>query len=253
MMRHRALAVSQLRPYIERARGFSGWTFTDVNVRHLDPRAPWDYVAIARDHASRARSIVDLGTGGGERFAEITAGLNARLVATEEWDVNVRVATDRLRPLGIDVLGADSTRLPFRDASFDLVLDRHEALDPAECARVATSGGFVITQQVGHDEWPELRRFFPRKTTFPDHFHEYQRGFVAAGLVIDDARWHQERVAFATLGDLVYMLLTAPWYVGDLDPVAEIDTLLALDDALRTDDGIVLTEMHYIIVASKPA
>ncbi len=109
----------------------------------------------------------------------------------------------------------------------------------------------MITQQCGPDDWPELGRFLP-KTVFPDHFNGYRQGFAAAGLTVEDARWHEERVAFETLGDLVYMLLVAPWFVEDFDPRRDIDALLALADALGTDDGIVVTESRYLIVASKP-
>lgn len=249
MTDRRTEALAQIAPYVERARGFSGWSFKDVDVRHLDARAPWDYEAIARERARSATSVLDLGTGGGEVLSRIVPATNPRVVATEEWHVNAPIAAARLRPLGVHVLRADSLRLPLRDASFDLVLDRHEALEPAEVARVLAPGGCVVTQQVGHDHWPELRRWFPRKTVFPDHFHDYQRGFIEHGLRIEDARWHEERVAFGTLGDLVYMLLTAPFYVPDLDPAGEIDALLALEDARRTADGIVLTEMVYVVVA----
>ena len=249
----RTETLAALEPYIERARTFSGWSHDGLAVHHLDPGPPWDYEALARDASSAAASVLDLGTGGGEVLSRIIAGSGARCVATEEWVVNAPVARDRLYPLGVDVVRCDSLRLPLRAASFDLVLDRHEALDPPEVARVLRAGGQVITQQVGPDNWPELRTFFPRKTHFGDHFDAYQRGFVDAGLVLDDARWHEERVAFADLGDIVYMLLVSPWEVPDFDPVGEVDALLALDEALRTDQGIVLTETRYIIRAHLPA
>ena len=181
-------ALTQAREGLARAAGFSGWTL-GVEAKHLDPAAPWDYEAIARELASHARRVLDLGTGGGERLAGIIVGLSARTVATEEWHVNAPVAARRLRPLGADVLHCSSLQLPLRDASFDLVLDRHEALDPVEVARVLAPGGAVVTQQCGPDNWPELRRFFPRKTDFGDHFHDYQRGFADAGLTVTDARW----------------------------------------------------------------
>jgi SAM-dependent methyltransferase len=212
----------------ERRRAPSGRAHA-VGLR-MDAPTPWDYEAIAREHAAVARSVVDLGTGGGERLASIVAGMGARAVATEEWHVNAPVA--RLQPLGIDVIRADALRLPFVDLAFDLVLDRHEALDPVEVARVLAPQGTVITQQVGHDHGLELRRLFPRKTTFDDHLNSYQRGFRAAKLVVDEARWHEERVAFATLGDVAFMLLTAPWFISGFDPEAEIDQLLALEDTL---------------------
>lgn len=252
MANRRHEALEQLRPYIQRARGFSGWSFKDVDVRHLDARAPWDYEKLAREHALHARSIVDLGTGGGEVLSRVVPGVTGRVVATEEWVVNAPIAAIRLQPLGIHVLRADSLRLPFRDAAFDLVLDRHEALSPADVARALAPGGTVVTQQVGNESWPEFGRFV-ETVAFPDHFNIYQREFAAAGLVIEDARWHEERVAFGSLGDVVYMLLVSPHSYPGLDAERDIDRLLALEDALRTPDGIVVTEMHYIIIARKPA
>lgn len=247
----KARALLELQPYIDKARTFSGWTFDELDVVHLDNRMPWDYEAIAREAALSARSIVDLGTGGGERFARIVEGAQGRLVATEEWVVNAPVARDQLGPLGVGVVRADSLRLPFGDAAFDLVLDRHEALEPAEVARVLQPGGRVITQQMGHDVWPELMRFF-RSVEFPDHFLQYQNGFTAAGLQVERAERHVERVAFRKLGDLVYMIMLTPHTFPDFDPVAEIDDVLEMEEALRKPDGIVLTETHYIIRADNP-
>jgi hypothetical protein len=49
------------------------------------------------------------------------------------------------------------------------------------------------------------------------------------------------------------MLLTAPWTVPDFDPERDIEALLAMEDALGTKDGIVMTETRYILIANKPA
>ena len=245
-------ALVELQPYIEKALTFSGWSFDELDVVHLDERMPWDYEALARDAAATAHSIVDLGTGGGERFERIVSGLGGRRVATEEWEVNAPVARDRLSPLGVDVVRADSLRLPFADAAFDLVLDRHEALDPGEVARGLQPGGRVITQQVGHDTWPELRKALP-STSFPDHFREYQDGFRAAGLVIEEAHQHSERVAFRVLGELVYMIMLTPHTFPEFDPVRDIDAVLDFEAKQRTEEGIVMTETHYVIRARRPA
>ena len=248
----RAGTLEHLRPYIERAQTFSGWSFDDLRVKHLDPPMPWDYEAIAREHATRSSRVLDFGTGGGEVLSRIASGLAARFIASEEWHVNVPVARARLAPLGIDVLRADSTRPPFRDASFDLVLDRHEALDPAATARLLRPGGTVITQQCGSDDWRELNRFFPHGTDFGDHYRTYAEGFASAGLTIERRERHERRSAYPDLGDVVYMLLVAPWWQPSFDPEQDIDTLLALEDGLRTEDGIVLTDVRYLLIARKP-
>jgi SAM-dependent methyltransferase len=244
-------ALAQIRPYVERARAFSGWAFDGLDIRHLDAGPPWDYEALARKYAGRSRSVVDLGTGGGEVLSRIVPGVEARVVATEEWAVNAPIAARRLAPLGVGVVRADSLRLPFAEGAFDLVLDRHEALTPADVARVVARGGTVLTQQVGNDNWPEFRQFV-ETVVFPDHFNIYQQGFAAAGLTIEDARWHEERVAFGSLGDVAYMMMVSPWSYPGFDAARDIERLLELEDALRTPDGIVVTESRYVIVARKP-
>jgi len=247
----RARTIAELQPYIERARRFSGWTFDMVRQTPLGPDYPWDYEAIAREHARPGGWLLDIGTGGGEVLSRIVAGLDVRAVATEEWHGNAPVAQRRLAPLGVAVLAARSTSLPFREGSCDLVLSRHEEFDPEALARLLRPGGAIVTQQVGPSYWEEQRQFFPRRTEWGDHFAQYTHAFAAAGLRVRAQR-HERKMAYETLGDVVFMMLVTPWELPDFDPIAEIDQLLAMEDALRTEDGIVFTEPRYLIVAERP-
>ncbi|MFN0094393.1 MAG: class I SAM-dependent methyltransferase [Dehalococcoidia bacterium] len=224
-----------------------------LDRRELGPPAPWDYIERAAALMPNASTCLDMGTGGGERFAGLCDGYRGRAFATEEWRVNAPIAAGRLGALGIDVVRCSSLRLPFADASFDLVLNRHEALDPAEVARVLRPGGHVLTQQVWWRD-NELSRYFPRRTDHGDHFRHYGEGFASAGLEIIDAREHQGPVAYADIGEYVFLLCIAPWEVPDFDPLgADLPALLAMENDLLTGDGLVLTEGRYIIEAHKPA
>jgi ubiquinone/menaquinone biosynthesis C-methylase UbiE len=57
-------------------------------------------------------------------------------------------AHGRLSPSASLVI-AEGRDLPFRDASFGLVLDRHAQVSLAEFARVLVPGGMLIIQQLG--------------------------------------------------------------------------------------------------------
>lgn len=251
-MPDRDAAIAELAPYIERAGAFSGWNFDDLAVRDLPPGPPpWDYTAIAREHAQSAAAVLDLGTGGGEVYARIIDGLPARCVASEEWVVNAPVAARRLVPLGGAVVHANSLRPPFADASFDVVLNRHEEFEPAEVDRLLRPGGTFITQQVADKHWQELASFFPRRTVWPDHFAVYAGWFHGAGYDVE-TRTHEWPLAYAGIGEIAFMLMIAPWEVPDFDPIRDVDALLALEAAHRTDEGIVLTSDRYLILARKP-
>jgi SAM-dependent methyltransferase len=260
--RERRAALERLRPAIERARTFSGWDFSGMRYpRPLEPKPRWDYEALVRERAREARSVLDLGTGGGEFVASIRDGLPARAVATEEWHVNAPIAYRKLAPLGVDVVWCGSLFLPFAGEAFDLVFDRHEELDPAEVARVLRPGGCVVTQQVGDNNWIELQRYFggatagnradSRLTDFGDIRGEYARGFESAGLRVVRNEQRDYKVAYEELGDFFFMLLIAPWTIPDLDVEGDLETLLELERDCTTSDGLVMTFSRFLLVAEK--
>src|SRR5688572_8214886 len=160
--------LRELRPYAEQAQRLEGWVFAHL-PRPLGDPPPWDYEARARALAAQAGTLLDLGTGGGEVLSRVLAGYTGRAVATEEWVRNAPIAARRLQAAGARVVRADSYHLPFDAAGFELVLNRHEALRPAEVARVLAPGGTVLTQQIHPDWHAELRDAFPRMTRFEQH------------------------------------------------------------------------------------
>lgn len=228
-----------------------GWTFEFV-PRPLGQPPPWDYQARARELAGRARRVLDLGTGGGEVLAGILGSFAGQALATEEWRPNVTVAARRLRGVA-QVLHASSLAVPLAGESVDLVLDRHEALDPAEVARVLRPGGRVLTQQVHPNYHAELRPFFPRMTRSEPHHITYPAGFERAGLVVADARAHEQPMAYPTLGHLAYEIAAAPWSLPDFDLEADLDALLRVEAELGGPQGIVLFDRRYLVEAYRPA
>ena len=248
----RAEMIDHLRPWIERARTFTGWSFGDMRVDYIEPGPPWDFEAIVREHAARAKSMIDLGTGGAEFYSTVVGGFAGRAVATEEYHVNAPIARDRLAPSGAHLVRASADHgLPFADASFDLIIDRHEALEPADVARTLRPGGTIITQQVADENWREARFYFGRGGEFPDHWKLYQQGFRDAGLHVE-TQYHVWRVAYPTIGQFVFMLLIAPWEIPGFDPLAELEEIIAMEDGLRAPEGIVVTFARYLIIARKP-
>ena len=147
-----------------------------------------------------------------------------------------------------------SLRLPFRDSRFELVLSRHEELDPAETARVLAPGGRLLTQQIGVDRWQELRPFFPRMNDPKDLFQRYRRGLQEAGLTIVQARSHEWKAVYRGLGEIVFLLCIAPWEIPDFDPLSgDLAALLRAEESLTTNGGIVLTESLFLLEGWKSA
>lgn len=246
----------RLQDAFHRARTFSGWTFSDMKVTTLGADLPWNYDALGREAAVGASRVLDLDTGGGERIQEITRGLPARVVATEQWGLNAPVAGRRLRPLDIAVVrsapGTD-TPLPFRAKTFDLVLNRHGAIAESEIARVLVPGGTFLTQQVDPADWPELVAYFPRIADHGyNHYEQRAAAFQRLGFAVT-ARRHDYTVAYGGLEDLVYNLAVASWTIPGFSFERDLDALLELEAAHTTPVGLVLTRALYLLTAVKPA
>lgn len=156
--------MPSLADLLEEAKGrpLAGWDLScDGRIGYA---APWDFEAIVDAWIGSSPDLLDMGTGGGEWLSRRPFPKD-RTAATEAWPPNVPLAQAKLAPLGARVVAvADAPdnsdqaealalpALPFADAAFHLIVNRHEAFVASEVARVLAPGGRFVTQQVG----PEL-------------------------------------------------------------------------------------------------
>ncbi len=69
------------------AASFQGWDFSWLGDRHRIAPTDWDFRSIVETAARDARSVVDMGTGGGEYLATLNT-LPPHTVATESHAPN---------------------------------------------------------------------------------------------------------------------------------------------------------------------
>ena len=50
---------------------FQGWDFSHVHGRWHEEKPPWSYMAMVRECLPQADSLLDLGTGGGQRLLKL--------------------------------------------------------------------------------------------------------------------------------------------------------------------------------------
>src|SRR5690606_12527051 len=102
---------------------FSGWDFSYIADRYHEQKPPWSYDTLVRSLLPAADSVLDMGTGGGEKLREFADALPRQTSATEGYAPNIPVATANLQPLGVEVVPYDSeqdSRMPFADNHFAL-------------------------------------------------------------------------------------------------------------------------------------
>jgi SAM-dependent methyltransferase len=146
-----------------------------------------------------------------------------------------------------------SSVLPFRDAAFDAVLDRHEAYDAHEVARVLAHGGVFLTQQVDGRSHADLLGWFGTEPHWPDVTVErLAADLVRAGLAIEIARSWWGTISFFDVGAVVYYLKAIPWEVPDFSVDRFRPELLGLQRRLDETGALRFDEGRFVIRARKP-
>ena len=70
----------------------------------IEEQAPWSYTSRAAELMRQALSVIDMGTGGGERLLKLHKFWPSRVVATEDYPPNFKLATERLSQYAVRVV-----------------------------------------------------------------------------------------------------------------------------------------------------
>jgi SAM-dependent methyltransferase len=126
-----------------------GWDFSRVRDDR-DP-VPWEYEEVARRYLRPAARVLDVGTGGGERFIALAPSFGEGLGVDPDLEMVRRARENTPAALAekLSFVEGRAEALPAPDTSFDIILNRHTIVDVAEVMRVLRPGGYFVTQQVG--------------------------------------------------------------------------------------------------------
>ncbi|MBT3267751.1 class I SAM-dependent methyltransferase [Candidatus Poribacteria bacterium] len=234
-----------------------GWDFS--KVRDARGPTPWDYDDVVRAHLRPEHRVLDVGTGGGERFIGLASEFRHG-VGVDAARSMLGTARDNASRAGAHEMTfalMDAAALAFGEASFDVVLTRHVQIHEEQIARVLRPGGLFITQEVGYDNtlniWPAFG--------WDREAWGWDTDTVLAALVprLRDAGFH---IRTQCEYDVPYMFLDLESFLFWIRsvPFPEEVTLDAHGDALlrfvrdnSSADGIHTNEQRILVVAEKVA
>jgi len=253
---------------------FSGWDFSWLEGRLVhtgDLHGELDYERRAREAVSRATAVLDLGTGGGELLSRL-APFPPIAIATEAYPPNVAIASQRLAPLGVKVIWTDAgchdsrgpqpqnrwpqRRLPFADATFDLVLVSSVSFCPKEVYRVLKSGGTLLTSQAGTGkggpELVDLLEGTPAEWSLPGNRWDIDATLDEAGFLTVEKLECKESSTYRDIGAVVYHLKAIPWAITDFDVDRYRERLYRLHLRMKAEGGLTTVGVHRVIEVRKP-
>jgi SAM-dependent methyltransferase len=145
----RSLTRTELKQMASSAGALTGWDFSRVRAA-CDP-APWEYDLVVRQHLASGDRVLDIGTGGGERFFSLASCFGTGFAVDHDRTMLETARHNQAANSISNVLLAqmDGASLGFASESFDVVLSRHLRVYPGEIMRVLRPGGCFITQLVG--------------------------------------------------------------------------------------------------------
>jgi SAM-dependent methyltransferase len=201
-------------------------------------------------------AMLDMGTGGGEILASLVP-FPPRVCATETYPPNVAIARKRLEPLGVDVRDTrnapDNLHLPFDDAEFDLIINRHESYLPTEVSRILKCGGHFITQQCGGYGDVNLIEYFKGKIEPMNWTAEVaSRQLEETGFQIIDSQEVYPEYSFLDIGAVVYTFKAIPWYLKDFTIEKYRDRLLTMHEHIQKHGSFIVKDQRFFIEAVKP-
>ena len=232
-----------------------GWDFSHISGRYTEQDdLPWDYKVVIGQCLRPEMKILDIDTGGGEFLLSLQHPYE-NTAATENYPPNVELCRKKLLPMGIDFRPGDGKgALPFGDAQFDIVINRHGDFNAEEIYRVLKPGGLFITQQVGAENDRELVKLLCGETEvpFPEQYLKITaKKFEKAGFAILQGEECFRPIRFFDVGALVWFARIIQWEFPGFSVDTHLDNLLKAQNMLEETGSIDASIHRFLLVARK--
>jgi SAM-dependent methyltransferase len=233
-----------------------GWDFS--RMRETREPAPWDFADVARNYLTPDSHVLDIGTGGGERFLALADAFRSG-VGIDSSPEMIATTQENLAPALADKISfavMPAQHLAFAHASFDVVLNRHAPVDAAQVAHVLHPGGVFITQQVGARNTANICAALGctpggTYTSDPTQTPEALRAaFIDAGCRIVSTGEYDMRAWFLDVESLLFWLQAVP-LPEDFSIERHWPQVDAIIGAYGTEQGIETNEHRTLLIVRK--
>lgn len=216
----------------------------------LQAPAPWEYGEVVARYLQPTDEVLDIGTGGGERFAAMASRFRSGLgIDIDPEMIALAARTYSGRNLEFRVCSA---RLEGVATSFPVIINRHATLDLPAVTEHLKPGGYFITQQVGERNMACVRLSLGQ----PQPAAEISASALTdVGLRVVGFLEYDVEYVVHYIESLVFWLSALDMPHADLDgsaALADVEVLNAILHSNVDERGFVTNTHRYLAVAQAP-
>jgi SAM-dependent methyltransferase len=225
-----------------------GWDFS--GMRTLQAPAPWEYSEVVARYLQPSGEVLDIGTGGGERFAAMADRFRRGVgIDIDPEMVALAVQSYSGRNLEFRVCSA---RLEGIATPFPVIINRHATLDLPAVTEHLRPGGYFITQQVGERNMACVRLALGQ----PQRDAEISaKALTDTGLRVIGFMEYDVEYVVRDIESLVFWLSALDIRHADLNGSAALADVAVLNAILHgnvDERGFVTNTHRYLAVAQAP-
>lgn len=213
---------------------------------------PWSFTSEVLERLSDAKALLDVGNDGGEllTFLRPLPETICALLAPEQ----VMYLKSKFESLGIGYKERVGESIPYRDESFDFVLNRRNRWSVKEVHRVMQKDGVYITQQTGSIVDTEINKFFESPLQLSKeqwNLEIARKELETTGFEVIEQNEAFSLTRFYDIGAVAYYFEHTPWQVEDFSIDKYNEQLFHIYKDIKSRGFIEMKLHRFFLVAKK--
>lgn len=225
-----------------------GWDFSQMNVERQI--VPWKYEDVVREYLTKEDSVLDIGTGGGERFLKFSSLIKNGVGIDSDSDM-VSIAQENAKGINNISFYQDTQNLEKTNDSFNVILNRHAPFNLEVIRDHLKPNGYFITQQVGEENMLNIKKVLKRVKTKPPITRDM---IESSGLKLTSFREYNVEYVVKDVESLVFWLQALDLLHADIqgaETLKSVDTFNRILEGNVDDRGFITNEHRYLVIAQK--
>jgi ubiquinone/menaquinone biosynthesis C-methylase UbiE len=218
------------------------------------------YISSINTLLKSGMKLVDIGCGTAHIIEELAKCKNSELMGLDLSVAMLKIAKSNTRMLqNISLVRADGYRLPFRDCSIDIVINRLAEHSTQEAYRILKTNGFFLEYGLGPHASEEIAEFFQERIERSSFFFprdlkrwkkEASQHVIEADFTILGMKDYMENRYYEDENELMDLIEMVP-LVKNFDRDKDRKTVQELAKKYKREKGIKIAWHYYVIVTTK--